>query len=100
MEPIDAEPEDQDHMHVGWLDERTRKKIQNIFSTYLIGKSGSDLLVLGEGIEEETTKPEGNGSSRGGASSWYAPAGDYGGGSGGGSWAVRSGLLDDHGIGR
>jgi len=91
MEPMDAEPEDHDHMNVGWLDEQTRKKIQKVFSTYLIGKSASDLLVLAEGIEEETTKPEGNGSSRGGASSWYAPAGDYGegdygDGGGGGSW--------------
>ncbi len=98
MEPMDAEPEDHDHMHVGWLDERTRKKIQKIFSTYLIGKSASDLLVLAEGIEEETTEPEGKGSSSsgsGGASSWYAPfgdgdygGGDYGGGdgSGGGDW--------------
>ena len=87
MEPMDAEPEEHDHMHVGWLDERTKKKIQKIFSTFLIGKSASDLLVLAEGIEKETTKPEGKGSSSG-SRGWNAPDydGDYGGGSGGGDW--------------
>ena len=82
-------------MDVGWPEEGTRKKIQMIFDSYLIGKSASDLLVLAERVEQETAEPEDKGSSSAGtsgSSGWGAPAydgpGDWDGGSGGGDWSV------------
>ena len=65
-ETIEAEPEDVWWTDVGWPDERIRKKIQTIFDSYLIGKSASDLVVVAERIEQETTGPDGEGSSGGG----------------------------------
>lgn len=65
-ETIEAEPEDVWWTDVGWPDERIRKKIQTLFSSYLIGKSASDLVVVAERIAQDTTGPDGEGSSGGG----------------------------------
>ena len=64
-ETIGAEPDDVWRMDVDWPEEGTRKKIQTIFDSYLIGKSASDLVVVAERIEQETTGPDGEGSSGG-----------------------------------